>query len=80
VLSYNHVQTAIQQTTTFPPALHNVTFSCILTPPYTGPPLRGLTKASDIAFWTAFIKIGSDNAISNPADADEFLFYSGIDS
>ncbi|KAK0752697.1 hypothetical protein B0T18DRAFT_384891 [Schizothecium vesticola] len=51
--------------------------ACIFTPPYTGPQPPGLTKASDLAFWTAFIK--SDNGIPNPAGADEFLFYSGVD-
>lgn len=49
----------------------------IVTPPYTGPPPPGLTKASDIDFWRAFIRC--DNAIPNPVGHDEFLFYSGGD-
>lgn len=50
---------------------------CIVTPPYTGPTPHGLTEASDIKFWSNFIR--SDNAIPNPVGYDEFLFYSGDD-
>lgn len=50
---------------------------CIFTPPYTGPAPHGLTEASDIQFWSNFIR--SDNAIPNPVGYDEFLFYSGDD-